>query len=484
MNKEKMRSSYTSTVHRSLPAREKYVVDKKGRSVTIREQVTSSESTTFTPIEKRRVSLGAVLRLSTFVLFFMMVVFSSSVAVFAGYRPDLMYESDELGWMPGQEMLTFQDFVDYADAVGVSILSFDDIDPMNYVPEGYDQSLESLFYGKTDDESWLDFVVYNDGDVLSLTNLITNGDFDGGYTNWTLCCGASYSENQLYSNVVGNHPYGLQTFTSISIGHNIYVSGDAKIISMSTSQIPLFDLRNATQITYHPNQTLTADSLYHTYSALITNNLYTVDRLYFGSANKNINIEWFLDNALIFDLGSSTTYTKSQLDSNIAYYGYFSGSRSLPDVTDSYVQDLLIDYLAFKVLYESAVAYQFYGDDRDIWLSEEYPYVPDIDCPLYFALSLDDLYSRYHTTGSFDFVNYYMTGYFDGDDVSPYDDIGDAVVSGVVYSADVIDIISGYISDVFGDSNDMRYCEDLNSDGTCSWIERFLYNLANMNIYD
>lgn len=216
----------------------------------------------------------------------------------------------------------------------------DEIQYGTWVPDTYVYSYYDL-HGFT----FTEFADYQGVNILELNQLIINGDFsvdsnsDGLADNWSLyqsqTPSLSSGAQRVYGNGI-NYNMGLyHTNISVISSHYYYYYSDIEYswtpingyyynsISVAPTLIILFD-QHADVFTSISQSSATGTASFYTRLS---------DQ---SSAVIPIN-EWVQFNEImLFDLGLTTPYTLSQIDSNIAYYGYLTyGTHELVDVTDS-----------------------------------------------------------------------------------------------------------------------------------------------------
>jgi len=191
------------------------------------------------------------------------------------------------------------------------------------------------------ENTFVEFAEANGVRIITLTNLIVNGDFstdsnsDGLADNFIL----RRSINPVLLNNI-QRVYGSATNTSMGLQYIITILNNNNyyfnlgLYNSNVLDSPYFVLQSNTGYTYYTISGTNHSNL----SALFKNTSGSASSLHLYSVSSTTTlltdfVEF--ENFIMFDLGVTPIYTKSQLDDLIAYYGYFEGSIDLVDITDN-----------------------------------------------------------------------------------------------------------------------------------------------------
>jgi hypothetical protein len=239
---------------------------------------------------------------------------------------------------------------------------------VNRVPDGFTEDYKYIF----NNPSWLDYqyedfggdtlsdvqTAYSitflnywtyrtDDDLLSLKNLIPNSD-GTSITGWISNGESTLSTSDGFNVSTGNTTITLagrgldiirlNAITPPSSGTNYYTYFQTKVDQLGFSSFRLrFIQNNTTTGSTDINFTVSNASQLYTFSTMYTSintNAQTFNLTYIYPINTNITgYKAYFDNIITF---ASSTFTKSQLDSAIAYFGYFPYNETInvPDVTN------------------------------------------------------------------------------------------------------------------------------------------------------
>ena len=167
--------------------------------------------------------------------------------------------------------------------------------------------------------------------VLSLTNLVQNGQFSNGTTGWT---GGTLSvvDGKLNSTAVSQYGATFQSIGAVVAGQNSYFRWTDFFNSSNQVSVRVQNITATPYTVYYSrsaNNTNISDSVIFTFSAS-SNAAITITDNRAGSWTTST-----LDNVVFFNnIGS---YTKSQIDTALGWSGYltYNTAYSLPDTTDS-----------------------------------------------------------------------------------------------------------------------------------------------------
>jgi len=349
-----MKSKTVITTTQHFNADKSFSYDDKVKTV---EKVTTSHG---------RFPFMGLLNMETFVAIFFLLLFAGAFTqykLFPAY-----YDFDD-------HVVNENGYFTYIDTLG---LDFVDVDGdgvtghLDLVSDVADFTSADTFYEDYYGETFNEFLIRRGNvAVLSLTNLIQNGQFLNEENNWSDSTNILTITNSVgyFSGIAGS---SFEQTVGMTSGISYYLSVYTYINGAGT-----FNLRlRSSPTNIIADQSLTSTPM--SYSYVFTDNTSPSFIRYVSASGTNLNS--IVDN---FSLFSSGSYTKTQIDTALAYYGYlaYNTTYNLPDRSDS-------DFTAEYNLYYDGT-YERYLDLYDTTTDKTWM-LPDIDDPRFDALGLDD----------------------------------------------------------------------------------------------
>lgn len=403
--------------------------------------------------------MSGLLGLPVFVFLFFLILTFPAIQHFLTY-PERFIVDDGTNVSYGIEVSDYNELSDYARYVGIDVVS----DP--------DLSSEDAFYIWYHGKTWTQYAGDNGVTVLTLTNLIQNGRFVDN-TTWAASGGSftvSNGEALFTASAQFQRVYKLIT---ISASTNYYLNAKVKTTS---NLVGLRFIGISVFAVYH-----SGSGNYETLTGVINSTTFSGSHEAFSVVDTRSS-GW---NQIIFDdaiLFASGSYTKTQLDSAIAFYGYptYNVTYNWPDVTDTDYQTAYDNY--YNGLYET---YLEYYDAVDLDGFD----VPDPTHDLFYAYGLDDVTKLYLDEGIFNFTNYYWVN------TEHYTIVGNQVMDGldeVIGEGSILQILMEtvkYMSVSLLTNEDLEESgyptyTDLNTDGELSFWEKLVYALRDFSLSD
>ncbi len=432
--------------------------------------------------------LSSFFNFPTFLVIFLLIILLPAFT---------LYTSNPSSYSSAQPVDDFAEFVDYGEMLGVPVLNIS-----TYSEEEFFEDYHGI--------SWNDYAASQGIEILSLTNLIRNGQFitdlnsDGLANYWykaPVSSVPSLINGQQRITSFGGHSGELDLFYILAnpfpVG-NYYVSVGDFSGSVSSPFLVLFYLNDTNEnSSIYSSFTTIPSSVSSIVSISSSESTGLLQFSFYKTGSNYSNTDYIqADNISFFN---SSTYTKTQIDTALAHYGYldYNVTYNLVDVSDPNYQ-AVYDAYWISGLFDQYLA-EYGATSTGVELE-----VLDLNHKLFNAYRLGDELDVYNSSGDFDLVNYYDTNLY------AFRDLGLPVVNGFVnllgpnsllirtttylsmfwnytLGALLIGFDQGMVDDAISDTVDFNAgnsYEDWNSDGVINWWESFLQSFANMNIYD